>query len=167
HLVGSDVAALLGIIEARRRDVAREVTPDLDSLLGHLGDLTAGLMQMASVMLGAQANDPAVKDVALAGAIANWITALPALQANGLHHWPKSDLDAIQVLATEGERRLNRADQRAVSLAARPALWPAFAARHRLSRAKADPERALNGTLGPEGVTRSLLLIGTRLSRCV
>jgi len=163
-IAGHDLAPLFTMIDARRRDVARASVADLDGLIAHLGDLTAGLMQMVAALLGGVADDPVVRDVAMAGAIANWSVALPALEANGLHHWPGTDRDGISQLARAGLTFLNRADQRALPASVRPALWPAFAARHRLWHAELSPQRALDGALGPSDLRRTLLLTGTRLT---
>jgi hypothetical protein len=119
-------------------------------------------MDMAGRML-----DPTpqhVSDIGLAGGIANWLQAVPDLKARGLDPLPGGETEAITRLATTGLESLNRADQRAVPMPVRPALWTAFLARQVLTSARRDPARVIDGKLAPGPIRRALILAGTKTS---
>lgn len=157
-----DVADILRLIGWRKHESQRTGFATLADLLDFLDGVSGGLMVLAARKLGADELDP-VRDIARAQAIANWLVAVPGLEARGARVQPE-DGTSVFDLAALGLAVLNRADQSRVPTAARPALWPASWSRIILSKAQAHPDLVQAGALSPGPLTRSLALLGTRLT---
>lgn len=157
------VAGLLtGLAEARRWDCWAEPFEDAAAFDAYL-DATAGnLMWAAARLLGApDAAEAAVRDLAWAGGLAQWLRAAPELEARGRVPLVDGRPEAVRALAARGRARVARArrDAHLVPGAARPALWPAAMAGSILRRAEARPGRVAAGQLATsEFVQRGRLL---------
>jgi 15-cis-phytoene synthase len=157
-----DVAPILRLIDWRRRESHRLGFDDLASLLAFLEGTSGGLMALAAAKLGAKDGHVA-RQIGRAMGLANWLAGFAALEAQGARPLPM-DGHGIADLAQAGLDALDRADQLAVPKSARAALWPAFGARITLGKALRNPGLVKDGRLGKAPLTRSLLLIGTRLT---
>ncbi len=107
---GLPVALGQAMIAARHWDIARDPFADDAALVAHL-DATAGnLMWLAARVLGARDDaEPVVRDMAFASGLANWLAAVPALQAAGRVPLVDDSDAAIRALAQQGLARLTRA----------------------------------------------------------
>ena len=143
------VALLDGMAEARRWDIYRAPFADEAAFSAHL-DATAGhLMWLCALALGAEvAAEAAVRDVAWALGLANWLRAVPELEARGRLPLVDGRQAAVKALAAEGLARLARARRRGVSRALAPALLPAWQAGGLLAQVVRAPGRVADGTLG-------------------
>ncbi len=149
------VPLLTAMAGARDWDIDAQPFPDAGALTAHL-DATAGsLMRAAALALGAPpAAEQAVRDVAHAQGLAAWFCATAALTDRGRQPLPDPSPAAITALAGAALTRLARAALHTVPKPARPALYPAWAARALLTQAAREPGRVLSGRLGLSDFTR-------------
>ena len=160
-LVGRDLAPLRAMIAARQDEVNREPCETLDALIDHLDAESGGLIDVGLAFLGGVPTG-GTRAVARASALANWLAAWPALERRGILPLPDGSDGGIAQAAETGLSLLNSADLSDVPAMARPALWPAFAARHILTIAARTPDRVRAGQLQPPPLRRALILAGTR-----
>lgn len=163
-LIGSGTVAvtlLTRMAEARRWEAWREPF-DNDAALHHYIDETAGnLMWAAALALGAppEAEQP-VRDFAFGSGLANWLAAVPELEARGRFPLLDGRAEAVAALAGLGLERIARArtQRRKVPASARPALWAGWCAQVRLKRAAHAPERVASGDIEPTPLRRGAAL---------
>ena len=136
------------LIEARRWDIWRDPFTDNAALWAHLGATGGGLMALGGHVLGAP-DTAGLRDLGSAMALAQWLRAVPDLQARGRHPLPDTGPDAIAELARQGLQRLQaaRAARGGVARAALPAALTAWATEPVLRQAAQDPDTVLQGTL--------------------
>jgi len=143
--------------EARRWDAWREPFESEAEFAGYI-DATAGnVMWAAALVLGAPVDAEAcVRDLAWGAGLANWLRAIPALEAAGRFPLPDGRPEAVVALAREGRGRIARARaaRGAVPARAVPALLPGWQADTILAQAASDPSRVSNGTLGTSEARR-------------
>lgn len=164
---GLDVALLHGIVAARVQDIAPEGFADADALWQYL-DATAGnLMWAAALALGApERSTPAVRGMAHASGLANYLLAVPALEAAGRQPLPDTDAAAIAALANDGLARLTRARaaRATVPHRASPALLAGWRSRALLTLAAQSPERVRAGALAESDFARRGALLMRTIS---
>ncbi|EAQ01219.1 hypothetical protein OB2597_04425 [Pseudooceanicola batsensis HTCC2597] len=154
-----DVPALDRLVAAREADIEPGGFADLAELLTYLEATAGGLIGVAARRLGGGA--------ALAGAagralgVANWLMAVPALEAAGRRPLDIGGAD-VPALAQAGQEAMAelRAGWSSVPSAARPAFFPLASTPGVLRRAKAEPDRVRADTLepGPFGARLRLAL---------
>lgn len=163
------VAPLVALAEARRGDCWRDTPTDTAELGAYIAATSGNLMWAAAVTLGAPSPaESVVRDFAWASGLANWLRAVPELQARGQHPLPDPRPAAVAELARAGLARLARARaaRAAISPKVAPALYPGWLARGVLRRAAAEPARVLQGQLAPsEFARRASLLLPAFLGR--
>jgi phytoene/squalene synthetase len=156
------VALLDALVAARRWDIAGEPLADAAALVDHLEATGGNLMWAGALALGAPPTaEPAVRDLARAGALAAWLRAVPALAAAGRTPLPDPAPSAVAGLAREGLAWLQaaRAARGSVPAHARPALLSAWQAGPILRLAARDPAAVAEGGLGlSEAARRARLL---------
>lgn len=149
-LEGQDLAPLVALVEARRRDVWREAFADRAALDAYLEATAAGLMWQAARLLGAgpEAERP-VRDFGWAAGLAAWLRAAPELAARGWAPLPDDDPATIADLAREGLSRIARARSLRGQVPARafPALATGWQAAGLLRQAARAPETVGTGSL--------------------
>lgn len=143
-LLDAEGARLLGaLVEARRADV--EVTPFADAAALHryLDETSGNLLWAAARALGS-ATEAAVRGPAWASGLANYLAAIPELEARGRQPLPDGRAEAVRALAVEGLTRLKapRPDR-----AGRHALLASWRAKPLLRQAAKDPGRVGAGGL--------------------
>jgi phytoene/squalene synthetase len=174
HEVATPLAAVLdatgarlldALIEARRADIERAPFADEAALWTYLDATSGNLMRVAARVLGA-ADEAALRPAGLALGLANWLRAIPALEAAGRAPLPDGRAQAVRRLAQEGLAHLRaaRAHRAGVSRAARPALLPLWEAGAVLARAARDPAAVAAGRLDPAPITSGALLAFRALS---
>lgn len=142
---GLPVAPLAGLVAARQADLDPAAPADEAALWAYLQATGGALMAQAARALG---GDAAVADLAgeigTAAALANWLTALPVLQARG----QQDGAPPVAALASEGLSRLSRARRAArVPARVRPALRAGWRAPVLLRMARDEPARVVEGRL--------------------
>ncbi|WP_333829867.1 phytoene/squalene synthase family protein [Pararhodobacter sp.] len=151
---------LLGMIDAREADIERAPFADEAALWAYLEASAGGLMVASVRMLGGGSGTVA-RDLGAAQGLANYLMAVPGLEAAGRLPLPDGRTEAVAALARAGLERLAQArrGRREVSRAARPALLAAWRAEAILQQAVRAPERVAAGALGQsEFVRRGSLL---------
>jgi phytoene/squalene synthetase len=171
HEVAGPLAALIrdrglperlfeAMIAAREAEIEGAHLADAAALCAYVGDTAGALMALAVRALGGAADEVAQGYGAGQG-MANYLLAVPALQAAGRPGLPDDAPEMVEELAGWGLLELQRARRarRAVPRPARPALLAAWRARGVLARAVADPAAVPEGRLaGSEFARRGGLL---------
>ncbi len=156
HESGIDSKELDRIVQARLWDVGRRAHADAAALAAYLDDTAAGLMWAAGRVLGAPAAaEGGLRDLGWAAGLANYLRAVPALQAKGRIPLVDDRARAISELAEQGLARLSSARaQRHGFGAGRPAALAGWLARPILEQARRFPQRVAAGGLGVSEFTR-------------
>jgi len=150
----------LQMIDAREADIERAPFSDDAALWEYLEGTSGALMALAVRALGGRADAVALEWGAAQG-MANYLMAVPALEAAGRLPLPDGRREAVEALAGAGLLRLERARMQRgrVARAARPALLAAWRAGAILALAATEPQRVAQGRLGQsEFVRRGSLL---------
>lgn len=141
-------AVLSGMIDAREWDIEGADFASEEEVIAHV-DRGAGSLLLASALaLGADpGQETALREAALAGGIANWLMAVPALEAAGKRPLAHATLGEVRGLARYGLDMLAR--HRATDFgAAVPALRAHWRAEPLLRAVLADPQAVPEGRLG-------------------
>lgn len=160
-----DAKLLDQICVARRWDIYKDAFEDAAHLEEYLTWTSANLLQVAVNALGGGAAD-VVADLGYAAGLANFLRAVPALEAAGRVPLLDGRADAVRDLAADGLARLRRARARRgdVSRDAGPALLSAWMAGPVLARAIKDPQAVALDALTPPEAQRRLALMWRSLS---
>ncbi len=147
-------------VAARRWDAYRDPFEDEDHLRDHIRATAAEPMWAAARALGAT-NPAPVRAMGEALGIANWLRAVPDLEARGRIPLVDGRAEGVRALAEAGLACLaaGRKDVGSVVKSARAALLPAFMAGRVLSRAAARPGDVIEGRLDPGPMRQSLMLL--------
>ena len=159
-------AALLDrLIAARRWDIYKDAFEDAAHFDRYLTETSGHLMLAAARALGPAEAAP-VLDAGYAAGLANFLRAIPQLEAASRVPLVDGRAAAIADLAHGGLARLRRARAAngSVSRAAAPALLAAWQAGAVLRRAAKAPERVAQGALAPAPFRDRLTLMARSLS---
>ena len=155
HEVARPLARVLGpagadrleaLIEARRRDLERAPFAETEDLRAYLRATSGGLLLTAAETLGAVAPEP-VMQAGFAQGVANWLLAVPRLEAAGCRPLADGRPSAVQALAREAQAALRDARRTGVARAVRPALLALWQTDAILAQAVTDPGRVAAGAL--------------------
>ncbi len=148
-LSAKDAEVLDRLIEARRWDIYKDPFEDLAHQTQFLQDTGGGLLLAAARSLGPCSEDVAL-DAGYALALANWLVAIPALEAQKRVPLVDGRPEAVRELAQDGLARLAsaRAKRSQLSREASPAFLSCWQVDTVLSQAAAEPERVAQGALG-------------------
>ena len=163
---GLPVTMMDEMIGARIWDIYSDPFED-QAGFDHYIDQTSGhLMWLAALICGADARaEAAVRDFAYASGLANYLLALPELEARGRRPLVDGRAAAVQELARAGLARLRAARAgRGQIGAASLALLPGWQAGALLEQVVADPLRVAEGTLGMSEFRRRGTLAWAALS---
>ncbi len=166
--VQPDLAPLLAdMAEARRWEVWKDPFDDRAAFDAYI-DRTAGhLMWLAARLLGApSAAEPVIRDFAWGAGLANWLTAVPELEARGRFPLVDGRPQAVVTLAQEGLARIARARaaRQLVPAKAASALWSGWAARHVLRTICERPTWVAQGLPHASPLRRSFALLWRSLT---
>ena len=131
------------LIEARIHDVYGETFADGAAFDVYLDDTAGGLMWLAAKACGGT-DEAAARALGWAMGLANYLRAVPELEARGRQPLPDGRTEAVQALAKDGLQRLAVAKGR-VPVAATLAAWQA---RGLLRQVVADPAVVAKGAMG-------------------
>lgn len=161
EIIDAEAAQILGnLVEARRWDIYDAPFDDEAAFRWYLDATAGGLTWVAARALGAQCEE-VVRDLGFAIGLANWLRAIPDLQARGRVPLVDGRPQAVQALAQEGLAALARARARRQEIAtsAAPAMLTGWQAGTVLRQVAKDPERVLDGGLGQSEFQRRLSLL--------
>ena len=149
---------LMQMVDARRWDIGRSGFADFAALAAYLDATAAGLMWLAARALGAGAQaEQTVRALGWASGLANWLRAVPELEARGRVPLADRRPAAVAALAAAGLQRLDDARQSRglVPASAGPALLAGWQAGAILRQAVQEPERVFQaGGLGQSEFAR-------------
>lgn len=136
------------LVAMRRWDIYSDPFEDAAHFDAYLGATAADLMIVAAQALG-DASAEVVRGFGWGVGLANWLRAVPDLEARGRVPMVDGRPEAVQLLAKRGIALIReaRARRAAVSAKARPALLMGWQAEQILRRAAAHPKAVQNGTL--------------------
>ncbi len=145
---GLPVAVLDRMAAARRWDVYRDAFADRSAFDAYLMDTSGGLMWLAALALGAPPEAEAqVRDLGWATGLANFLRAVPDLEARGRVPLVDGRPQAVRDLAAEGLARL-RATRGARVGAGRAALLAGWQTAALLAQVQRDPTVVAEGRMG-------------------
>ncbi len=144
-------------VTARQWDIYRDPFEDDDHFDRYIDATSGHLMWTAARLLG-ETDEAAVRDVAYASGVANWLRAIPELEAQNRIPLVDGRPEGIAALANKALRRLQRANVR------NPAVWSAWQARTTLQRAKKHPSLVATGSLQSSEFRRRGSLLLTSLT---
>lgn len=156
RLLTPELAAVIDTMaEARRWDIYRDPFADEAEFDGYIDATSGGLMWMAAASLGV-ADEHVVRDFAYGVGVANWLCAIPELEAQKRVPLLDGTPEGVRALARKGlERLLNaRANSGRVSSDAGAALLSGWQAETILRQAVKTPERVAHGALGTSEIRR-------------
>jgi 15-cis-phytoene synthase len=133
------------VIDAREAELERAPFADEAALWAYLQASAGDLMALAVRAVAAPADEVA-RACGTAQGLANYLLAIPALEAAGRAPLPDGRQQAVAALARDGLARLAAAGP--APRDARPALLAAWRARAILRQAEADPGAVAAGRLG-------------------
>ena len=170
--VGPHGAALLRpAVDARLWDVHETGFEDDAALWAHLDAVAGTLLRAAAQALGATipavmpaesgeaSGAAALGRAARAQGLANWLRAVPALEAAGKRPLPDGRPEAVARLALTGLSMLEAARRDGVPPEAGPAMLALSETRPMLRRAAARPGLVARGELGRTPLARSVRLM--------
>ncbi|MEL7343473.1 MAG: squalene/phytoene synthase family protein [Pseudomonadota bacterium] len=150
-VLDADMAqALDRSVEARRWDIYREPFETPDDFDAHIADTAGTLLWVAGRLSGA-GDDPALRSIGWAQGLANWLLAIPALEAAGRMPLVDGRAEAIADLAKRGLAALSA---RPANKAGRIAALAAWRARPLLKLAIRAPQRVAAGDLAQSEFAR-------------
>jgi phytoene/squalene synthetase len=148
------------MIAARRWDIYKGPFEDADHFAAYIDETSGTLSWVTARSLG-EADEQVVRDFGYAAGLANWLRAIPDLEARKRIPLLDGTSEAVQALAQDGLARLTRARRarKAVSVAAGPALLAGWQAGAILRQAAQAPQRVADGTLGQSEARKRLALM--------
>lgn len=145
------------LVAARRHDAWGEPFESNAEVVDYLEDTGAGLMWLAARALGApDSAQEAVRHYGWATGLANYLLAVPALEARGRHPLPDCSDAAVKAWAQKGLDRLAkaRAGRKSLPKTAAPALLAGWQTEAILKRAMHTPNAMHEGALHPSEFQR-------------
>ncbi|WP_420587028.1 squalene/phytoene synthase family protein [Ruegeria sp.] len=156
-----ELAAMMDeYVAVRRWDIYRDPFEDEAHFDAYIDHSAGSLMVAAAQALGAADKD-VVRDFGYGVGVANWLRAIPDLEARGRIPLLDGTPEGVRALAQKAMERLQRARSTAssVSSEARPALFSGWQAEWVLRRAVARPDRVAAGDLAQGEIRRRLSLM--------
>ncbi len=175
HYVATPLARLLtpelaicfdGMAEARRWDIYKDPFEDDAAFDRYINRTSGSLMWMAAASLGA-AEEAVVRDFGYGAGVANWLRAIPELEAQKRIPLLDGTLEGVQALACKGLKSIKEARRRRaeVSKSAGAALLSGWQAEAVLLQAIREPERVAQGALGQSEFRRRAGLMRRAVTR--
>ena len=156
HILSPDQARLLQrLVDARRWDCYKEAHSDADALTFYLHETGAPLMQVAEEITAGQSAVGA--DVGYALAVANYLQAIPALEAAGRVPLVDGRVEAVQDLAQGAWDRWQRAKRHKGTIGA-AALRGAWQVPLILPKVIKNPKLVARGLVAPNPLSSALRL---------
>ncbi len=160
-VLDADLAAGLDdAIAVRRWDIYRDSFDDAAHFERYIDQTSGTLLWLAARSLG-EADESVVRDFGYGVGVANWLRAIPELEARQRVPLLDGTPDGVRALARDGLMRLRRARaaRRLVSPQAAPALLSGWQAGVVLQQALRDPALVAAGALGQSGARKRLGLM--------
>ncbi|MCP9483075.1 squalene/phytoene synthase family protein [Shimia sp. CNT1-13L.2] len=166
EMITAEEARLLdAVVVARRWDIYRDPFEDAAHFEAFIDQTSGNLLLVAARALG-EADEGVVRDFAYASGIANWLRAIPELEARGRVPLVDGRPEAVSALAKGALVRLKsaRAQRGRVSRMAGQALLSGWQTAAVLKQAAAAPERVARGELAISEFARKSSLMRRALT---
>nr|WP_263618896.1 squalene/phytoene synthase family protein [Ruegeria profundi] len=163
QVLSPDMAAMLDeYVAVRRWDIYRDAFEDEAHFDAYIDHSSGSLMVAAAHILG-PADETALRDIGYGVGVANWLRAIPDLEARGRIPLLDGTPDGVSALARRALTRLRKGRFNAslISVQARPALYTGWQAEWVLRRAATRPDRVAAGDLAQGEIRRRLSLMWT------
>lgn len=161
RLLKPDLAACIDdMAEARRWDIYKDPFDDQAEFDRYIDRTSGSLMWMAAASLG-PADEEAVREFAYGAGIANWLRAIPELEAQKRIPLLDGTQEGVQALARKGLEKIQNAKSKrnSISKPAAPAMLAGWQAEAVLHQAICQPERVAQGLLGQSEIRRKASLM--------
>lgn len=161
QVLSPHLAAMLDeYVAVRRWDIYRDPFEDEAHFDAYINHSAGSLMVASAQMLGA-ADEDVLRDFGYGVGVANWLRAIPDLEARGRIPLVDGTPDGVRALAQKAldRLRLARSKTSAVSVDARPALYAGWQAEWVLRQAVSGPDRVAAGDLAQGEIRRRLSLM--------
>nr|WP_302479306.1 squalene/phytoene synthase family protein [Ruegeria arenilitoris] len=161
QVLSPHLAAMLDeYVAVRRWDIYRDPFEDeahFDAYINH----SAGSLMVATAQVLGAADEGVLRDFGYGVGVANWLRAIPGLEARGRIPLLVGTFEGVQALAQKALDRVQQARSNAsgVSADARPALFAGWQAEWVLRQAAARPDRVAAGDLAQGEIRRRLSLM--------
>ena len=152
------------MIDARRWDIERQAFADTEAFSSHIKATSANLICLAVRALGPEA-DKVATAAGMGIGIANWLSAIPQLEAANRLPLVDGRAEAVQQLARDGLAYLDKAKAMAPPAHAMPTLRSGWMARSILRTTVRDPQRVGTGNLRPSEFNRRAGLMAKTVLR--
>ncbi|MGV8952930.1 MAG: phytoene/squalene synthase family protein [Cypionkella sp.] len=165
HDAGLPVEVLDRMVAARRWDVYSDAFEDAADFDRYLEETSGGLMWLAAKACGAPDRvEAAARGFGWAAGLANYLRAVPELEARGRLPLVDGRGDAVRELAVRGLEKIAAA--RVFRRDLGPAMWAGWQAGALLRRVQADPQIVARGAMGlSEFERRGRLAVAAILGR--
>jgi phytoene synthase len=163
-LDAADATRLDALVEARRWDIYRDPFEDMTQFRAHIEATSGGLLLTAARLLDGQAPEAPLLQAGFAQGVANWLLAVPRLEAAGRIPLVEGTQEAVRALALEALGALDTARRTALPKPARPACLALWQTRAVLKRAAQEPARVAEGRLDLAPLEARLSLLSTALT---
>ena len=163
HVLSPELAAMLDeYVAVRRWDIYRDPFEDEAHFDAYINHTAGSLMVVVAQVLG-DADETVARDFGYGVGVANWLRAIPELEARGRIPLLDGTSEGVRALAQKALDRLKkaRANASAISVQARPALYAGWQAEWILRRVTARPGRVAAGDLAQGEIRRRLSLMRT------
>ncbi len=163
RVISPHLAALLDeYVAVRRWDIYRDPFEDeahFDAYIAH----SAGTLMVVSAQALGSADETVLRDFGYAAGIANWLRAIPELEARGRIPLLDGTHDGVRALAQKALDQLAqaRSTRNEISAQARPALYAGWQTEWVLRTALARPDRVAAGALAQGEIRRRFTLMKT------
>jgi 15-cis-phytoene synthase len=156
---GLPVELMDRLVVARQWDIYREAHADQAALDGYLADTGAGLMWLAALASGAEAQaENAVRAMGWATGLAQYLKAVPELELRGRVPLVDGRAEGVRALAERGLRKVEEAFQGRKGVPG-VAMMPGWQTRALLTLAAKEPLRVAEGRLQLAEFTKRRLLL--------
>lgn len=165
-----DAPLLDAIVAARRWDVYRDAFEDEAHFNSYIDRTSGNLTWAAARALGAPDDaEPIVRDLAWGAGVANFLRAVPELEARGRVPLLDGRPEAVARLAQSALDRFRRGrgQQTRIPISARPVLYAFWQAHPLLEQAVRHPIRVSRGTLGISGFSSRRRLLWAAFKRTI
>lgn len=151
-------AVLDALIEARRWDIGRVPFEDRAAFDGYVDATSGHLLWVAAGLFGGK-QEAAVRDIAYGAGVAQYLCAVPELEARGRIPLVDGRAEAVADLAQDALARLQQGRKVRFAPEVREALRVTWQAEAILKQAVADPGLVAQGGLGLSGIGKRALLM--------
>lgn len=162
-VISAETAKMLdGFVELRRWDIYKDPFEDKAHFHDYLTQTGSNFYRAMAQALGQ--DDRAAGEFGLAAAIANWLVAVPELEARGRVPLLDGRPEGAKALAETGLAALHKSRSLGIAKPLRPAMLSGWKTERLLRQAYKNPQSVADGTLGLSDFSKKSSLMWKTLS---